>query len=70
MHFIPKLHYLFHDIPYYIAKYGALGKYDEQPCEGAHQAYKPVLANAMIDVNNPDFDKCLLMVRTLDSRNI
>ena len=70
MSFIPKLHFTFHDIPYYVRKYGPLGGYNEETCEAAHQIHRPGLSNYKIDPVNPDFDKLLIHVCTLNARNI
>ena len=63
-----KFHFLFEHIPYYVEKFGALGKYNEQTIEAAHHSWNEFFTKYNINTNNPDFAMILIAMCAWNAR--
>lgn len=56
----PKVHAIFHHVPEFCLKFGALGRHSEQASESVHADFKKTFSKYKIGKHHNEYDKYLL----------
>lgn len=56
----PKIHAIFHHLPEFCERHGALGRHSEQASESVHADFKKTFGKYKVGINNDAYDKNLL----------